>query len=58
MTHLAEGVLAGDRRALARAITLVESTRVEDQEVAAALLEEASLKARPAVLRRLVIRYY
>lgn len=35
---LAARVLAGDRRALARAITLVESSRPEDQEVAAALL--------------------
>lgn len=37
---LAEGVLAGDRRALARAITLVESSRPEDQDDAAALLNE------------------
>ena len=39
MTELAEGVLAGDRRALSRAITLVESTRAGDQEEAMALLE-------------------
>jgi len=36
----AEGVLAGDRRALARAITLVESTRPEDQQAADEVLEE------------------
>jgi len=29
--QLAEQVLAGDRRALARAITLVESSRAKDQ---------------------------
>jgi LAO/AO transport system kinase len=28
-TETAQGVLAGDRRALARAITLVESTRAD-----------------------------
>lgn len=39
MNHLAEGVLAGDRRALARAITLVESAHTSDQEEAVALLE-------------------
>jgi LAO/AO transport system kinase len=36
---LAEGVLAGDRRALARAITLVESTRADHRAQAAALLD-------------------
>ena len=36
---LLEPLLAGDRRALARAITLVESTRDDDREEAAALLE-------------------
>jgi len=45
VTGLAEGVLAGDRRALARAITLVESTRADDQVEAVALLE----KVLPAV---------
>src|SRR5579871_6701357 len=35
---LAAAVSAGDRRALARAITLVESTRKADQEAAEALL--------------------
>ncbi len=36
---LAEGVLAGDRRALARAITLIESTRADHRREAATLLE-------------------
>ena len=35
---LAEAVMAGDRRALAQAITLIESTRAEDREAAEALL--------------------
>jgi LAO/AO transport system kinase len=37
--QLAEGVLAGDRRALARAITLVESTRPDHRAQAAAVLD-------------------
>ncbi len=37
--QLASGLRAGDRRALAKAITLVESTRCEDQERAQRLLE-------------------
>ncbi len=36
---LAEGVRSGDRRALAKAITLVESTRADHQEQAQRLLE-------------------
>ena len=36
---LAEGVLAGDRRSLARAITLVESSRADHDSEAGALLE-------------------
>ena len=36
---LAEGVLAGDRRALARAITLIESSRADHRREAAKLLE-------------------
>ena len=48
MTDL-EGVLAGDRRALARAITLVESTRGEDQEGAAALLQQVLPQAGGAI---------
>jgi LAO/AO transport system kinase len=39
VSDLSDGVLAGDRRALSRAITLVESTRPRDQEEAGALLE-------------------
>lgn len=38
--ELADAVLAGDRRALARAITLVESTRRDHRADAAALLEQ------------------
>jgi len=37
---LAKGVLAGERRALARAITLIESTRSDHRETAEALLHE------------------
>ncbi|MEI8001726.1 MAG: methylmalonyl Co-A mutase-associated GTPase MeaB [Actinomycetes bacterium] len=40
MEPLAEQILAGDRRALARAITLVESTRTDDRETADALLTD------------------
>ncbi len=39
MSELAEQVLGGDRRALARAITLVESSRPDHREDAEALLE-------------------
>jgi GTPase len=39
MVELAEAVVAGDRRALARSITLVESTRADHREEAAALLD-------------------
>jgi LAO/AO transport system kinase len=38
-SHLADGVLAGDRRVLAQAITLVESTRADHQAQAEALLD-------------------
>jgi LAO/AO transport system kinase len=37
---LAQGVRSGDRRSLARAITLVESTRAEDEQQALRLLRE------------------
>ncbi len=37
--ELAAAIRAGDRRSLARAITLVESTRADDQERAGALLD-------------------
>jgi GTPase len=39
-SELAAGVLAGDRRSLARAITLVESSRPEDERRALLLLRE------------------
>lgn len=39
VTALAEGVAAGDRRSLARAITLVESTRADHRAAAETLLE-------------------
>ena len=42
---LTSAVLRGDRRALARAITLVESTREDDRERAEALLERLTPKA-------------
>ncbi len=38
-SELGAGVLAGDRRSLARAITLVESTRADHRTAAAALLD-------------------
>jgi len=41
VSELAAGLLGGDRRALARAITLVESTRADHRQEAAALLEAA-----------------
>jgi LAO/AO transport system kinase len=37
-TDIVKGISSGDRRALARAVTLVESTRAEDQKAAEALL--------------------
>jgi len=40
LSALASGIVSGDRRALARAITLVESSRAEDIEPALALLAE------------------
>ena len=38
--ELASTVLGGDRRALAQAITLIESTRLDDRQAAQVLLEE------------------
>lgn len=46
---LADAILAGDRRALARAITLVESTRAEHRASADALLERLAGTGRQAV---------
>ncbi len=40
LSPLARGIVSGDRRALARAITLVESTRAEDGDAAMSLLGE------------------
>ena len=48
-SSLAEGVRSGDRRSLARAVTLVESTRTDDREQAVALLEELHGAGAPAV---------
>ena len=38
--HLAQQIIAGDRRALARGITLVESTRVDHRQQATELLQQ------------------
>ena len=46
---LATAILNGDRRALARAITLVESTRPEHQHLAGALLERLGRAGRQAI---------
>lgn len=46
---LAEAILAADRRALARAITLVESTRADHREQAAALLQRLAGSGREAL---------
>ena len=46
---LADSVLAGDRRALARAITLIESTRTDHRRAAEALLEHLVPKAGQSV---------
>ena len=40
LTPTAEAIVAGNRRALAKAITLVESSRPQDREAAQALLNE------------------
>ena len=40
VAELASGIRSGDRRALARAITLIESSRPDDQDRAGALLDE------------------
>lgn len=48
---LAESVMAGDRRALARAITLVESTRADHRDDATALLDRLCDNATGRTLR-------
>ena len=40
LTSTAEAILAGNRRALAKAITLVESSRAKDREASQQLLNE------------------
>ncbi len=47
--ELASAVLGGDRRALAQAITLIESTRPEDRRVAYRVLEELVPRAGQSV---------
>jgi len=49
MSELAAQILRSDRRALARAITLVESTRADHREQAVALLEELAGHGRQAL---------
>ncbi len=49
MTDLASRILSGDRRALARAITLVESTRADHREQARVLLEHLAGARRQAL---------
>ncbi|MEM7643760.1 MAG: methylmalonyl Co-A mutase-associated GTPase MeaB [Pseudomonadota bacterium] len=49
MDPLHDPILAGDRRALARAITLVESTRPDHVERAAALLDDLQQTGRQAL---------
>ncbi len=46
---LAAGVMAGDRRALARAITLVESTRPDHRAAALAMLDACAASGRQAL---------
>ena len=49
MTELAKAVIAGDRRALARAITRVESTRADHRAEAVALVAHARAAGRQAL---------
>ncbi len=49
ITALAQEVLAGNRRALARAITLVESTRPDHRAASAALIDALSAQKREAI---------
>ncbi|AJE45579.1 methylmalonyl Co-A mutase-associated GTPase MeaB [Celeribacter indicus] len=49
ITELARQVIAGNRRALARAITLVESVRSDHREQATALMEEIGRSGRQAL---------
>lgn len=47
--ELIEGVVSGDRRTLARAITLVESSRLQDRERATELLDALPSRSEPAL---------
>lgn len=47
--ELVEGIVGGDRRTLARAITLVESSRQEDRERATQLLDSLPSQAEPSL---------
>ncbi|MBI6630162.1 methylmalonyl Co-A mutase-associated GTPase MeaB [Pontibaca salina] len=49
ISELAKRVLSGERRALARAITLVESGRADHREQAAALLDQLNVSGRQAM---------
>lgn len=49
ISELAERVLTGERRALARAITLVESGRADHREAAAVLLDRLNASGRQAM---------
>ncbi|RKF16438.1 methylmalonyl Co-A mutase-associated GTPase MeaB [Roseovarius spongiae] len=49
ISELGEGIARGDRRALARAITLVESSRADHREQAAELLESLRNSGREAL---------
>ena len=44
-----EGILAGDRSILARAITLIESSRTEDQQIAEDILEKCLPSSRNSI---------
>ncbi|SFO06296.1 LAO/AO transport system kinase [Roseovarius lutimaris] len=49
ISDLKNQIVAGDRRALSRAITLIESTRVDHREQAAALIEALKSAGREAI---------
>lgn len=49
ISDLGKRVLAGERRALARAITLVESQRADHRDQATALLEQVAVEGRQAL---------
>lgn len=51
IAKLSDKIMAGDRRALARAITLVESSRADHREQAVDLIEELSRKSDAQAIR-------